>query len=280
MAGLLGMMVAGGVKGYADQRIKENEAQQAFDMKSKLLEAEYEMRSKLEAAGIKAKTDAIEADRTKVKGILDSVKDPNADKGGYETPEMKAKSEKEMLIRQRKALTDAGRFDEAKSIDDQLTRMDTSEAKSALLDWKEKQLTQQGEMKSRELDLREKANEATHSARLAQIEAANARSEATRDKKTETDKLYEAYAERVRKEGAPDGKGRISHTPFSRDKWNEMQLDKAAARKAKEDTTRVETEYGADGEVVGRKEVSSGKSKASSQKQVSVRKYIPGKGLQ
>lgn len=272
MAGLLGSIVAGAAKGYADQQIKNNAAQQEFNLKQALLQAEEEMRQRLDEAGLKVRQRMAEEDRAKVKGILDSQQDPNADKGGWESPEMKAKSARALKERQRDALRNNARFDEAKAIDDELSREDTLAAKEAMLNSKEKFNTLKYELDKRELESDMKLKEAQGQATIAKAEAAAAKGSKDSPLKEE----YKSYAEDVRTNGRKTASGGMSKLPMAYDKWVQWRLDTDAKRKQKADTTRREVEYGPDGkEVLSIKETTTGKPSAKTEK---VKTYVPGKG--
>lgn len=276
--GLLGAMVAGGAKGYADQRIKSIEQQEAFDMKRELLAAEEKKALRLQQSGIKLKEEADERERQKVGLILKDTKDPNADKGGYETDEMKVKAKRAELERGVEALRKAGRLDDAKSLTADLAAMDKSELNLAKQEAALRKIENEFTYKSNLLDLKGKQVELQGEANAARMDAASARLSASKDKRSEKREMYDAYVERIKRKGGPDGKGGTSKIPLGFDEWDEKREERAAARKADKGSTQIEF---IDGEEASRKETfprtSTPKAKAADKP---VRKYIPGKGFQ
>lgn len=260
--GILGTALAGAVKGGADVAVDLYKQQNGFQLDKALREADYDMRARLEAAGIRVKQAAADEERGKVAKVIAEADaaDPNAGKGGYETPEMKAKAEREGLERRRQKLTDAGYLDEADRIDGQLVRRDKSEAAGMLADYKNKQLDANIDRWNRDRQTREEIADANTKARVAQIEAAGARSA---NKLSDDEKEYQAYVNRVKTQGAKDAAGRISYNPWSFDKWMDLKRDKEVARKAKADTSREEVETDADGNVLSRKKITTSKAPPS-----------------
>jgi hypothetical protein len=257
--GMLSTALAGAVKGGADVAVDLYKQQNEFQLNKALREADYDMRARLEAAGIRTKQAAADEERGKVAKVIaeaDSA-DPNAGKGGYETPEIKAKAERDGLERRRQKLTDAGYLDEADRIDGQLVRRDKSEAAGMLADYKNKQLDANIDRWNRDRQTREEIADANTKARVAQIEAAGARSA---NKLSDDEKEYQAYVNRVKTQGAKDAAGRISYNPWSFDKWMDLKRDKDAMRKSKADTSREEVETDADGNVLSRKKITTSKA--------------------
>lgn len=238
--GLLGYAAAGALKGGADAAIKVADDQQAFNLNKALHEAQFDMRARLDQAGIKARQQVVDEDRSKVKGLLGSVRDPNENAGGYETDEMKAAGARSKLERQKQALQDAGYLDEADKLDGQLGRMDKSAAQAAGLDIKRQQVDNAFEQGKEKLRLQGEANDAKAATAQAKIEAANARAEnAGKGKDTDNDKEYKAYVDDVKANGRPDNAGKKSYIPMSRDKWAVWNRNQEASRKQKGGTESV-----------------------------------------
>lgn len=240
--GLLGYAAAGALKGAADTGLDLIKMNREFDLKKQLIQADGDMRARLEQNGIQAKQRASDEERGKVKGIIDSVKDPNEGKGGYETDEMKAASNRSRLEGQSKALREAGYLDEADKIDGQLGRMDKSAAQAAGLDIKRQQVDNAFEQGKEKLRLQGEANDAKAATAQAKIEAANARAEsAGKGKETDTDKEYNAYVSDVKANGRPDNAGKKSYIPMSRDKWAVWNRNQDAGRRQKAGTRSVKS---------------------------------------
>jgi hypothetical protein len=70
MAGLLGSMIAGGVKSFADGRVKDIEEKEEFDLKNALLEAQMDKELRLKDAGYKMEDDREQATMDKRKGYM------------------------------------------------------------------------------------------------------------------------------------------------------------------------------------------------------------------
>ena len=125
--GLLSGMVAGGAKGYADARLKVIDRDKTFDMKKQLMEAEFDMQKRLKEFDSDLTASSAKAGRDEIGGLIQSARDPNADKGGYETPEMKAEAEQAQLLREAKVLRDNGYLKESEDI---LKRQDAKSIKA------------------------------------------------------------------------------------------------------------------------------------------------------
>lgn len=227
--GILGTALAGALKGGSDATVEVAKQQQEFNIRKALLEADYDMRSRLEQAGIKNKQKAADDYRSGVKRVMDEAdaKDPNAGKGGYETDEMKSKSQRAGIERRRQGLIDAGYLDEADKLDNQLARMDKSEATAAALDIKGRQIDNAYSQGQEKLRLQGEANAAKVAAEGAKAEAAKAKSERG-FAPTNEDKDYQAYVEDVKTNGRKTTSGTVSFKPMSRDKWTRWNKDRDA----------------------------------------------------
>lgn len=250
MAGLLGAMVAGGAKGYADQRIKSIEQQEAFDMKAALMEADAERQLRLKEAGVKMDEDANQRERDRVGGLLKSVKDPNEGKGGYETPEMKVQAKRDLLEKQIGVLKDSGDIEKAKVIQAELVALDNTDLKGQQLDARLEQIQNAFKLGEERNKLTAEANDAKATASAAKIDVARARLEGTKSgKETDTDKNYASYVKEKEAKG---------QTPLPRYRWdNWMEQNKAKNK----DADTVTTTYDESGEILDKKVTS--KKKAS-----------------
>lgn len=87
MAGLLGSALAGAVKGYASNRVNEIDAQNKYDLRQKLLEAEYQKNLMLKKAGIQMQEDADQRQRDKRADYFSDVQEttttPESTMAGY-----------------------------------------------------------------------------------------------------------------------------------------------------------------------------------------------------
>jgi hypothetical protein len=70
MAGLLGSLIAGGVKSVADGRIKEIDQKQEFDLKNALLDAQIDKEMRLKEAGYKMEDERAQATMDKRKDYM------------------------------------------------------------------------------------------------------------------------------------------------------------------------------------------------------------------
>jgi hypothetical protein len=283
MAGLLGAVLAGGAKGYADQRIKSIEQQEAFDMKQALLDAEMEKQLRLKEAGIKMEEEADQRRRGDIAKTIEEADaaDPNAGKGGYETDEMKAESERKRLERRRDSLGAKGYLEESDRYDQQLARRDASDAKQAGLVLREQQLKQQQEIAAMKNANDVERTKIYGEKTVAQIEAANARLATTaanaelkraQGKKLTAEeikaaKFIEAYGSNP--EYVKDGKLQ----PAGYDKLYGKEIDDRETL-----TSKVQKDD--EGNVISQEEVTTKKqSSKPGAKTQPVKKYVPGKGF-
>ena len=114
MAGLLGSIVAGGVKGYADNRASDLRREESFNLELALQDAAAEKQLKLKQAGIEMEEKQLQSRKDKVSSIANSVSDPMGGKGGYESEEDSDKRKRGLLSSKADALADAGELDAAK----------------------------------------------------------------------------------------------------------------------------------------------------------------------
>lgn len=172
MAGILGAVIAGGVRGYTGQKIRDIERQEEFNMQNALLDARAEKELRMKEAGIKLENEQKQAERDKVSGIINSVKLEGDGKGGYETDVMKASNTRKRLEMQSEALVKAGYLDEAKALDSKLAQLDKSDIAAAQLEAKLKQIENQFSLGQDKLKMQGEVNAAKVAAEGARAEAA------------------------------------------------------------------------------------------------------------
>lgn len=192
MSGLLGALkagLAGGAKGAAEAYA----AQESFNMKRALLEAESEKQILLKEMGYELEERYAQQHRDKVKAVTDNVKDPDEGKGGYESPEAKEKREAGLIRQKRDALVDAGYYDEAKVYDSDLTNRAKNDLAQEKLDLTRQQIEGRISEGQERLRLQGEANAAK--AEAAATRAAKAPAPSDREK------LYAAYKRRIEAEG-------------------------------------------------------------------------------
>jgi hypothetical protein len=217
MVGILGAAVAGGAAGYANQRIDTLGKQEDFNMKMALMDAESDRQLRLKEQGIELEEKAAGRERERVGGLLKSAEDPNADKGGYETPEMKVKAKRDTLERQIKVLKENGDLDAAKGIQSELTALDNSDLKLQQLDAKLTQIANSYAVGQERLKLEGEKVKLQGEVSAAKITAASAKAdaEAVRRNKPTVDEtritqFLKAYGDDptyVKSDGTPTPKG-------------------------------------------------------------------------
>lgn len=261
MSGLLGFMAAGAAQGFAEGRSKEIAAQRDFDLKSALLEAQTEKQMLLQERGIKMQEDSDQRKRDKVTGLLSTVQDPMAGKGGYETPEASEKRTVEMARQKANVLRESGYIEEAKSFDsvvDQYNKGELSKIKFENEITKINNALQLGKERNANAIEISKANNATQ---LARIEGAQNKKTDTQSKR---ELFMEAYADN--KEYVKNGK----LTAKGYEKLNQAKGDDSGMQEVTEKTSTDELGNPVTEKSVKRKEPISAPK---------VGKYVPGKGL-
>lgn len=197
MSGLLGSMIAGGVKGYADNKIKDINRAEEFNLQSALLTAREEMEMRLKERGFEMEDAREQAKKDKVAGIANSVKDPMEGKGGYESEEAAAERKRGLINQKADALADAGEYDAAKVYYGRADAQDKSALSLRQLEVKEQQIL--GTIKNAEERNRiyEELGNAKNETQLAKLEAAAAKVNSggkPNDAQTKRADFIEAYA--------------------------------------------------------------------------------------
>lgn len=209
MAGLLGSVLAGGVKGYAEGRANDIRKQEDFNLKMELQNAAMEKELKLKQAGIDMEEKQIQSRKDKVSGIANSVKDPMEGKGGYESSEEANKRNRGLLMQKGDALANAGEFEAAKTYYSRADQYDKTDAQARALDLKQTQIEGAIANGQERLRLQGEANTAKAEAAAAKVAASNNKE----SKLTDADKAYNSYVAEVKEKGK---------TPLSRyrfDNW-------------------------------------------------------------
>jgi hypothetical protein len=268
--GLLGSMVAGGVKKVADGRVADIEQQEEFNMKNALLDAQIEKELRLKEAGYQMEKQRAETEAKEVKAITDTVVDPMAGKGGYEDESSKVKRDYDLVSQKVSKLREAGKNDAADRLQKDLDRIDSKNNKEAALELKQliaenKIKNQQGllNLKEQALEQQGKIADAKNETQLARIEAANARSG---DKKKSMDEQeYESYVEQIKAQGKK---------PLSLYQFNNWKASKRKQGDSDTVTTKTET-MDDDGNVTTTSRVSKASNKPKTNETTTVRTYDP-----
>ncbi len=268
--GLLGNVIAGGVKKVADGRVADIEQQEEFNMKQALLDAQIDKELRLKEAGYQMDKQHAENEAKEVKAITDTVVDPMAGKGGYEDESSKVKREYDLVQQKIDKLTEAGKYDAAKALQTKLDKIDAKNNKEAALELKQliadnNIKNQQGllSLKEQALEQQGKIAEAKNETQLAKIEAANARS--SNHKKSIDELEYESYVEQMKKQGKK---------PLSLYQFNNWKESKRKQGDSDTITTKTET-MDDDGNVTTTSRVSKASNKPKPKETTTVRTYDP-----
>ncbi len=223
MAGLLGSLVAGGVKGYADNRANDLRREEAFNLQMALQDAASEKQLKLKQAGIEMEEKQLQARKDKVSSIANSVTDPMEGKGGYESEEDSANRKRGLLSSKADALADAGELDAAKVYYGRADVMDKSEMTKAQLELKQEQIL--GTIKNAQERNRiyEELGDAKNATQLAKMEAAAAKANAGGGKVNEAQARRSDFIEAYAKDPKYVVNGKLTGAGY--DKLNKLNDD-------------------------------------------------------
>lgn len=251
MSGLLGVMAAGAAKGFAEGRTNEIKQQQEFNLKRALLDAQTEKEMLMQERGIKLKEDAEQRYRDKVTGVVNSVEDPTAGKGGYEDEETKQKREVDLNIQRANKLRESGYFDEAKSYDsivDQYNKGEISRIK----------MQNELEKINKNFEVQKERNE--NIMKVAEAKSGNSKTEA----QTKRESFIEAYGDN------PEYVKNKKLTSKGFDKLNKIE-EKEAFDEVSDRTFETDK----DGNVIKERTVKSKVPKSA----MKIGRYVPGKGV-
>lgn len=237
MSGLLGFMAAGAAKGYADGKTREIQQQRDFDLKQALLDAQTEKQMLLQERGIKMQEDSEQRKRDKVTGIIGSVQDPTAGKGGYEPPEAAEKRTVEMARQKANALRESGYIEEAKSFDSVVDQYNKGELSRAKLENEITKINNALTLGREKLESQGAINEAKNATQLAKIEAAAAKG----GQKTDADKAYDSYVEQVKSQGEKP-MARYQFNNWMKKKENQFKDEGAVEKTKRYNADGTETE--------------------------------------
>ena len=265
MSGLLGFMAAGAAKGFAEGRTNEIKQQQEFDLKRALLDAQTEKEMMMQERGIKLKEDAEQRYRDKVTGVVNSVEDQTAGKGGYEDEETKQKREVDLNIQRANKLRESGYFDEAKSYDSIVDQYNKGEISRIKMQNELEKINKNFEVQKERNENLMKIADAKNETQLAKIEAAKAKGG---NSKTEAQTKREAFMEAFGDNPEYVKNGKLTAKGYDK-------LNKIDEKEAFDEVTEKTVETDKYGNPIKERSVKSKVPKSD----MKIGRYVPGKGV-
>jgi Ulp1 family protease len=196
MSGLLGSMIAGAAGKAADGRVKQIEAQEKFSMEQALLDARIEKDLQLKKMGFEMEDARDQKERDRISSIANSVEDPMAGKGGYESEEDAAKRNRGLLQQKANKLAEAGELEAAKTYYARADQYDKTELSKAQLEAREKQIENTFTNAQEKLRLQGEANTAKAEAAAAKASAGN-----KPERRTMEEQEYDSYVAEIKGKG-------------------------------------------------------------------------------
>lgn len=265
MSGLLGFMAAGAAQGFAKGRTNEIQQQQEFNLKQALLDAQTEKEMLMQERGIKLKEDAEQRYRDKVTGVVNSVEDPTAGKGGYESEETKQKRDVDLNIQRANKLRESGYFDEAKSYDSIVDQYNKGEISKIKMQNEIDKINNKFENDKASLENKREQIRLQGEAIVAKAEAAKAKGGSS---KTEAQTKREAFMEAFGDNPEYVKNGKLTAKGYDK-------LNKIDEKEAFDEVTEKTTETDKFGNPVKERSVKSKVPKTD----VKIGRYVPGKGV-
>lgn len=264
MSGLIGALIAGGVKGTAESRVDSLNRQEEFNMKQQLLNAEVEKQLMLKKAGYAIEDKREQDKKDRIKSITSSVSDDKENAGGYESDADKSKRERDLTQKRADKLADEGEYDAAGVYYKRADAYDKTELSKAQLEAKQKQIEGQITNAQERLRLQGESVRLQGEANIAKAEAAAARASNGANKKTQDESDYDSYVQEMKNQGKE---------PLPKYRFNNWQKAKNK-EKDNAETVAVKTDE------FGNKETTvTRKGKPSKSPAAKVGRYVAGKGI-
>jgi hypothetical protein len=230
--GLLGSMIAGAAGAGAKGRVNAIEQQEKFNMEQALLDARLDKEVQLKKLGYEMDDQRDQAKKDRISTIANSVEDPMAGKGGYESEEDAAKRNRGLLQQKADKLAEAGEFDAAKTYYSRADQYDKTELSKAQLEAREKQIENTFTNAQERLRLQGEANTAKAEAAAAKVNAGN------QNKPSMEEREYQSYVDQMKEKGKK---------PLSLYQFNNWKASKRKTVEQMDTVTTAETKYDADG---------------------------------